>query len=68
MIMRESLVLVLIGVVIGVGSALAAGRLVASLLFGLAPTDASIIAVAALVMIVVSRSMRPSCVWRAIFT
>lgn len=54
MVMRESLILVLIGVVIGVASALAAGRLVASLLFGLAPTDTPTIALAVLVMIVVS--------------
>jgi predicted permease len=39
MVMRESLLLVAIGVVIGAAAAAGAGRFVASLLFGLAPTD-----------------------------
>ncbi|HYM26205.1 MAG TPA: FtsX-like permease family protein, partial [Vicinamibacterales bacterium] len=37
MVMRESLVLVVVGVVIGTGSALGAGRFVARLLYNLAP-------------------------------
>ena len=54
MVMRESLVLVVVGVVIGTGSALGAGRFVASLLYNLAPADPATIAVSALLMIVVS--------------
>jgi ABC-type antimicrobial peptide transport system permease subunit len=54
LVMRESLTLVAIGVVAGVASAVAAGRLVESLLFGLTPTDAPTMAVAVAVMIVVA--------------
>ena len=39
MVLRESLVLVAAGVAAGVGMVLIAGRLVASLIHGLAPTD-----------------------------
>jgi predicted permease len=54
MILKESLFLVLIGVAIGLATAAAAGRLVASLLFGLAPTDVPTMVLATLVMIFVS--------------
>jgi predicted permease len=54
MVMRESLVMVIVGVALGLGTALAAGRLVASLLFGLAPTDALTLAAAVAVMLGVS--------------
>jgi predicted permease len=54
MIMRESILLVVIGMAIGVAVALAAGRLVASLLFGLQPTDVTTGVVAAAVMLAVS--------------
>jgi predicted permease len=54
MVLRESLVLVAIGVIIGVGAALAAGRPLASLLFGLQPTDVTTMAVAVTLMIAVS--------------
>jgi predicted permease len=39
LVMRESMILVAAGVAIGLGGAIAASRLVSSLLFGLAPTD-----------------------------
>ena len=52
--MRESMVLVVIGVVIGLAIALGAGRLIATLLFGLSPTDVISIALAMAVMVVVS--------------
>jgi predicted permease len=39
LVMRESMVLVAAGVAIGIGAAIAASRLVKSLLFGLTPTD-----------------------------
>jgi ABC-type antimicrobial peptide transport system permease subunit len=40
MIMRESLILVCIGLAVGLTAAWAGGRLVKALLFGLSPTDA----------------------------
>lgn len=54
MVMRETVVVVLAGVAIGLAGAIAAARLIAGLLFGLAPTDPITIAVAALLMIAVS--------------
>ena len=54
MVMRESMILVAIGVVIGLGATLAAGKLVATVLFGLNPTDAWTISGAVTLMIVVA--------------
>ena len=54
LVMRESMTLVAAGVVIGVVTAVAAGRLVTTLLFGLAATDTLTIATAVTVMFVVS--------------
>jgi len=54
MVMLETMILVLIGVVIGVGGALAVTRFIASMLFGLKPTDAVTIVGAALLMIAVA--------------
>ena len=54
MVMRESLILVGIGVVIGAAAALGAGRFVSTLLFNLAPTDPATITVSAALLIVVS--------------
>jgi ABC-type antimicrobial peptide transport system permease subunit len=54
MVMRESLILVAVGVVIGVAAALGAGRFVTSLLFGLTPTDASTTGAAIALMLAVS--------------
>jgi len=54
MVLRESLVLVVLGVAIGTAAALGAGRFVASLLYNLAPTDPATIAASAVVMIAVS--------------
>ena len=50
MVLRESLVLVAAGVAAGVGTVLLAGRLVASLIHGLAPTDPVTIVQAATVL------------------
>jgi predicted permease len=50
MVLSESLVLVAIGVVIGVGAAIGGGRFIASLLFGLEPTDLRTTAMAVLLM------------------
>jgi predicted permease len=54
MVMGESLILVLAGIAIGGSVALAAGRFVSTLLFGVAPTDPATIALAALLMMIVS--------------
>jgi len=54
MVMRETMVLVTAGVAIGLGTALAATRLIESMLFGLAPNDPLTISLAALLMIAVA--------------
>jgi ABC-type antimicrobial peptide transport system permease subunit len=54
LVMRESMVLVTVGVAIGVAAAIAASRLVASLLFGLTPNDPLAMAGAIVVMLLVS--------------
>ncbi|HVD94452.1 MAG TPA: ABC transporter permease [Vicinamibacterales bacterium] len=54
LVMQESMVLVVIGVVAGLGIALAASRLVATLLFGLPPTDVVTMLLAIGVMVTVS--------------
>jgi predicted permease len=54
MVMRESLLLVAAGVVAGLAIAFGAGRLLATLLFGLAPHDLSTLMAAIAVMVVVS--------------
>ena len=54
MVMRETMLVVVIGVVIGLGAALATTRLIASMLFGLAATDALTITFAVVLMICVA--------------
>lgn len=54
MVMRETMWVVWIGVAIGIGAALAGTRLIASMLFGIAATDAVTISVAVLTMISVA--------------
>jgi ABC-type antimicrobial peptide transport system permease subunit len=54
LVMAESMTLVIAGIGIGIAVALAASRLVASLLFGLAPTDMLTMLTAVTVMIIVS--------------
>jgi predicted permease len=54
LVMRESITLVAAGVSIGLVAAVAASRLVASLLFGLAATDAVTMLTAVMVMVAVS--------------
>jgi ABC-type antimicrobial peptide transport system permease subunit len=53
-VLGETMLLVGAGVVIGLGAAFAATRLVASLLFGLSPTDPLTITLAALLMLIVA--------------
>jgi len=54
MVMRETMLLVVIGVVIGLGAALASTRLIEGMLFGLAPADPVTISFATLLMITVA--------------
>ena len=54
MVLGESMTLVVVGVILGVGIALAAARLVAALLFGVAATDVTTIALALTVMLSVA--------------
>ncbi|HSE98289.1 MAG TPA: FtsX-like permease family protein, partial [Blastocatellia bacterium] len=50
LVMRETMLLVTIGVAIGLGAALATTRLISSMLFGLTPNDPLTIGLAALVL------------------
>jgi predicted permease len=54
MILRETLTLTLFGIAIGIPSGLAASRLIASMLFGLTPTDLSTIVTACLLLLAVA--------------
>ncbi|MBA3805259.1 MAG: ABC transporter permease, partial [Acidobacteria bacterium] len=54
MVLRESLVLVLVGVAVGLPAALTAPRLISSLLYGLTPSDPLSICVAALSLLAVA--------------
>jgi predicted permease len=54
LVLRETLLLVLMGLVIGLGAALASTRLISSMLFGLTPNDPGIILLAILLLIAVA--------------
>ena len=54
MVMRESMVMVAAGIAIGLAGTVAAGRLIASLLFGLSPTDPPTVLPAVAVMMAAS--------------
>jgi ABC-type antimicrobial peptide transport system permease subunit len=54
MVMKESLVLVSIGVAIGLGASLWAGRFVQAVLYGLSPNDSLTIGAAVLLILAVS--------------
>jgi putative ABC transport system permease protein len=54
MVMKETMLLVAIGMALGLGAALATTRLISTLLFGLSPNDPVTIAAAALLMTVVA--------------
>jgi len=54
MVLQESMLLVLIGCLIGLAAALVAGSLIASLLYDLAPTDPLSIAAALILMVLVA--------------
>jgi ABC-type antimicrobial peptide transport system permease subunit len=54
MVLRESALLVLAGVAIGVPAALLSGRLIAAMLFGLTPSDPATLALAVGILMVVA--------------
>ena len=54
LVLRESMLLVIAGIAIGIAAALGAGRFVASQLFGLEPTDPTTMMAAIVVMLAVS--------------
>lgn len=54
MVLSESLSMIAIGLAVGLGASFAAGRLIRSMLFGLAPTDSVTIVLAALTLSVVA--------------
>lgn len=54
MILRETLTLTLLGTAIGIPSGFAASRLIASMPFGLSPSDLSTILIACLLLLVVA--------------
>jgi predicted permease len=54
LVMRESMILVAVGIAIGMAVALSVSRFVATLLFGLAPNDAFSVAAATGIMVVVA--------------
>ena len=54
LVLRDSMLLVVVGVAIGLTASLAAGRLVAAQLFGVEPTDPTTMTAAMLVMLAVS--------------
>lgn len=54
MVLRQSLVLVVLGALIGIPCALGAGRLIAGMLFGVSPTDLGTFAIAFLLLLSVA--------------
>jgi putative ABC transport system permease protein len=54
LILRQALVLVIIGIVFGISLSFATGRLISSLLFGVSSTDQLTLAGVALILIVVA--------------
>jgi ABC-type antimicrobial peptide transport system permease subunit len=65
LILRDALLVTGSGVLVGLGSAWAATRLLASLLYGLSPRDPLIMAVAAVVLIAVATLAAFIPAWRA---
>jgi len=69
LVLRETLTLALLGIAIGIPSALAATRLIARMLFGLSPTDFPTIAAVSLLLLLVALfagylpARRASAVW-----
>jgi predicted permease len=53
-VLRESMILVIVGLVVGLAAAFASGQLIASMLYGLEPTDTVTIAVSLVTLLVVA--------------
>jgi ABC-type antimicrobial peptide transport system permease subunit len=54
MVLRETLALALLGLALGVPCALAASRLIASMLFGVSPSDLPTMAAVSLLLLIVA--------------
>jgi predicted permease len=54
LVMRETMLMVVIGVIVGLGAAMGATRLIASLLYGLTPNDPLTIALTAILLLAVA--------------
>jgi ABC-type antimicrobial peptide transport system permease subunit len=54
LVLRETMILVVIGVLIGLGAALGATRLIAGFLYGLTPNDPLTIALASMLLLTVA--------------
>ncbi|MGC1615839.1 MAG: FtsX-like permease family protein, partial [Candidatus Acidiferrum sp.] len=54
LVLRETLTLALLGIAVGIPSALAASRLIATMLFGLSPSDLPTIATVSLLLLLVA--------------
>jgi predicted permease len=54
MVLSESMFMVTVGIIVGIGAAISAGTLVSTVLFGLAPTDIVSIGTAVVTMVLVS--------------
>jgi predicted permease len=65
MVLRDGLRSVVIGMVVGLAAVLGVSRLIASLLFGLRPTDVTTMAVVCITMLLVSAAAAILPAWRA---
>lgn len=65
LVLGEGMRVVLIGVIVGIALAIAAGHLVAALLYGIAPTNAGVIAVASIMLFTVATVATLIPAWRA---
>jgi predicted permease len=65
MVLREALVVTLLGTLVGLGAALAATRVLTSMLYGLTPRDPATLVAAALVLLAVATLAALIPAWRA---
>ena len=65
LVIGEGIRTVAIGVALGIVLALATGRLIASLLYGIQPTNAVVIAAVSVVLLVVAAAAALAPAWRA---
>jgi len=62
LVLRETMLLVVIGLIIGLGAALSATRMIENLLYGLAPSDPLTMALASLLLLIVRDGMKLAAV------